>query len=431
MVDNKKLKDYNLKTFLYNFFITWNFLIIILLIWLNFYITPKQIIKPKKIKETPQMKGQFKFLWQSRREFQDIDNDIFYIDCIESNNDKILDFITISQSGYLTVLDGENGHILFKKNVGPIKAMFMFNRENIITGNMNGKLSAISVGGKLLWEMNINEKIFDICLKAVQTEQAFHLMNFKTKRIEKSFRYIKNDILGQTIYGKFNADDKPDYLIYEKKYIRCLDGITLKQLWEKEIPYIFSGKKNIIYDKNKDLFILLPLYNGIIKVINKYGADVFEIKLKENLISQPYVFKNKNYIFIQQTINNNLYAFDFEKRKNIWSLDFTEKIIDVRSMDINYDNINEIFVLTERGKIYILNSKNGKILDYYSSLPASGDEKVVSNLVISDIDNDNNYELGFSTDKANVYIYKYVLFNKKFVFKKFFKTLKSKWKLTK
>ncbi|MBU1078127.1 MAG: PQQ-like beta-propeller repeat protein, partial [Spirochaetes bacterium] len=261
--------------------------------------------------------------------------------------------------------------------------------------------------------------------------EKFFSLNLKDGNSKNTFRYIKNNIIGDIISGKFNDDDIPDFLISEKNHLRCLDGITLKQLWEKEIPFLSTGVKNILYDRKGDIYIVLPLYNGKVKVLNKYGADVFELKLNENLVHKPVVFKNKNYLFIQRTINNNIYAFEFEKRKNIWSVDFSEKIVDVKARDLNFDDVHEIFVLTSNGMVYILNSETGKMIDSHALIKGPVTERVVSALGLDDIDNDNNIEISFATDQAGFFVYKYILFHKKFILKKYLQILKKKWKLIK
>ncbi len=480
MPDNIKLKQFNLKFFLYHFFIIWNLLIIILLVLLTFYLDNKKVIKPEKIKKDIQVSGQFKLFWQSKKEFQNIDPDIYYIDIIKSNNDDLYDFITLSKKGHITVFDGENGHILFNKKTGDSESRFSVPGPHIIIGNTDGKIHSLSKSGKQLWTIQLDKalklktilslsniitkksntsaksnisteksniktynltnmikawkkpgknriagKIQDIFRNIIQTVQGVYSVNPSSGKINNSFKHFNTRLSGQISYGKFNDDDIDDYLVCGTNSIHCLDGGTLKQLWQRKIPYVFSGNKSIIFNKKKDMFVLIPLFNGEIKILNKHGTDVSEIKINENLVDPPLVIKNKYFIFIQLTLENNLYAFDFERRKNIWSISMSEKIIDLRNADIDYDNIDELFILLETGKIYIINSESGKALDFSSCLENTAAEKVTSNLAVVDIDNDNNYEFCFATDKGNIYVYKYHLYNKKFILKKIFKNL---WK---
>ncbi|MBU1076005.1 MAG: hypothetical protein KKH98_01845, partial [Spirochaetes bacterium] len=152
MSDNKQLKEYNLKFFLYNFFIVWNVLVIILLIWLNFHIGNIRIKKPKKVNQIPKMAGQFKLLWQSKSAFQNIDKDLYYIDHIKANNDRINDFIALSHSGHITAFDGENGNILFNIDIGSSISKFGLVQGKILAGNTNGRLICLSSAGKELWK---------------------------------------------------------------------------------------------------------------------------------------------------------------------------------------------------------------------------------------------------------------------------------------
>lgn len=426
MVDNKHLKEYNLKNFLYNFIIIWNILIIFLLIWLNFFVHPWRVVNPKPVKKTKIISGQFKFIWQSKNEFQDIAADIFYIDFIKSNSDKIKDFLGISASGMLICLDGENGNKLFQVETAPCQTEFVMDANKILLGSTDGNINAYTVQGKKSWNTLLESSINHLNNNVVLGTTNIYLLDRKGK-VNNKFHFIKNHFIGRLVQAHFNDDTKADYIISERNYLRCLDGATLNQLWQREIPFIYSGHPNVIFDKNNDLFILLPLYSGNIKVLNKHGVDVFNIEINENLINQPVVFKNKHYMFVQKSLNNNIYVFDFEKRRNLWSLDFTENINDIKAVDYNYDNVNELFVLTELGKVYILNSENGKMIDYYHILE-NKEEKAVSSLGLAEVDNDNNLEFSFATDKGNVYLYKYVLFNKKFIFKKYIRYFKSKWK---
>ena len=479
---------------------------------MTYYIIFRKIKYPRKI-EKIQVSGQHKLFWQSKQEFQNIDPDIFYIDVIKSNNDKIYDFITISKTGHLTAFNGENGHLLFNIDTGPSGTGFTIADNNIILGTTNGKISAYTKSGKKSWENQIadlsryrilkkkpgdisknNEvkqtnstkskglknkklknqkeksssaksssaksniktntkatntfeikspllmlkekllrhqiigKIPDIHLDFIQTKHALFSINLSSGKVRKSFKSFNSELIGMLAYGDFNNDYINDYLVCETNSIHCLDGRTLKELWQTDALNIISGNKNVILNKNKEIFIILPYFNGVIRILNQHGTDVFEIKLNEYLIHAPLVFKNKYFMFLQQTMQNNIYAFNFEKRKNIWSINVPDNIKDVRNIDIDYDNINEILLLTETGKIYIINSENGSVLDSFICIENQGLEKVTSNLAVFDIDNDNNYEFCFATDKGNVYVYKYALYNKKFILKKIIKSIISKWK---
>ena len=514
MPDNIKLEQYNLKSFLYNFFIIWNLLIIVLLILLTYYFNSKRIISPRRIRKDLQLSGQYKLHWQSKKEFQNIDADIFYIDVIKSNNDKIYDFVTLSRTGHLTVFDGQYGHILFTVNTGPSRTRLTIVNDTIIMGNTNGKVFAFTRTGRRLWEnqiadlsrrgvskkeffndpesiqeeitnpkatnlvktenkkiknqrndtsekkialkksnivantiaidtgpvqapfLKLNEKlwknritgkILDIHLDSIQTRYALFSIDLSSGKITKSFKSFNSELTGLLAYGEFNNDCIDDFLVCETNSIHCLDGQTLKELWQRSVLDITSGNKNVIVNHKKEIFIILPCFNGIIKILNRYGIDVFEIKLNENLLHPPLVFKNKYFMFLQQTTQNNLYAFNFEKRKNIWSISVPYNIKDVMNIDLDYDNINELLILTETGKIYIINSENGNVIDSFRCIENAEDEKATSNLAVFDIDNDNNFEICFTTDKGNVYVYKYILYNKRFILRKIIKSIKSIW----
>jgi len=474
MPDNIKLKQYNLKSFLYNFFIIWNLLIIILLLLLTYYFNSKKIIAPTVMKKQLKVSGQHKLVWQSKKEFQDIDTDIFYIDTARINNDTIYDYIAISRTGHLIAFEGKYGHIIFIVDTGIAASRFSIVNNKIITGNTNGKIIAFNKEGKKIWEnqiMNLSRikvsekkpetnqkatnisaqttktknqsihsnirskilvpwvpgKIIDIHLDVIQTKYALYSINPTTGKVLKNFSAFPSPLHGLLAYEDFNNDSVDDYLVCQTNSIHCLDGRTLKEIWQRRIPGIISGNKSPILNNKNELFIILPCLNGIVKILNPHAVDIYEINLNEFLIHPPLVFKNKNFIFLQPTLQNNIYAFNFDKRKNIWSINIPETIRDLKNADLNYDSINEIIILTETGKIYIINSENGYILDSFKCLESGSIEKITSNLTISDIDNDNNFELSFATDKGNMYVYKYVLFNKGFLFKKLFKSIASLW----
>ncbi|MDD5067007.1 MAG: hypothetical protein PHF84_08160, partial [bacterium] len=161
------------------------------------------------------------------------------------------------------------------------------------------------------------------------------------------------------------------------------------------------------------------------KIFNRNGVDVFQIKLNENLVSQPLVCKsrNKQPFFLQATIENNIYAFDFRKRRNIWALRMEDRIMEMKEEETDYDGNSEIFVLTRNGKLYILDSRNGAMLTLFDLLH-DPEEKVVSNLSLSDMDQDDNLELILATDKGNMYKYKLMVLNKKFILKNLFRMKK-------
>lgn len=422
MVDNLNLKQYRQKSFLYNFFIIWNILIIILLVLLHFYLNNIKIKKSQAITNIKKEEAQLKLVWTSKNQFQPMENDIFYFDKIKASNKKTYDLIGISHHGNIYIFDGNSGSLLVQMNIDSNSSRCYINNNNIFAGNNKGEFFVFSPYGKLLKKTNLHKgKILDINKDIVLTEKSINLINNNSFEVYNSFTNFKNSPLGKIHLEKLDNDTE-DILIAETNHLHCFNGMFLKELWDKVISSNYSGLLNTIFDKNNDKFIIVPLSNGTIKILTKSGADVFQINLNTYLNTMPLVVYNKDSMFLQTTESNSIYAFDFYKRKSIWTFHCDEKIIDIKNIDINLNDNNEIFVLTESGHLYILNSNNGSIINS-AALFSNKNEKVSSQMLLNDIYFDNNVEITFATDQGNVYLFKYIILNNNLNFKNILKYL--------
>ena len=82
--------------------------------------------------------------------------------------------------------------------------------------------------------------------------------------------------------------------------------VSKQPIWQKKGLGPLPGSKSVIHNKKEDLFILLPCLDGQLRILNKNGISVFEIDLKEPLRTEPIVFRNEHYLFVQPTLRNNL-----------------------------------------------------------------------------------------------------------------------------
>ena len=118
-------------------------------------------------------------------------------------------------------------------------------------------------------------------------------------------------------------------------------------------------------------------------------------------------------------------AFNFSSRDKMWEKDSDNFSIKLAVCDFNYDDAPEIVSISQNGTISIIDGSHGHMIDSYQVL--EGDqEKIVSNLVIDDMNNDGNFEIAFASDHGNVYVYSYKVF-KKFKIWRLFLNQKGKW----
>ncbi|MDD5067834.1 MAG: hypothetical protein PHF84_12380, partial [bacterium] len=234
-----QFKQYYLKSFLYYFFIVWNFLIIILLLLLNFYSMPFFIKKPVEVKKSEALKMQIKLVWESRNEYQNIDPDIFWTDCVDANRDKVKDIAALSHQGNMLILDGETGKILTRVSVSSTYSRPAVIRNHILAGNEKGEVHIFSVLGQLMKKLVItNSRVLDIDNGLIELSTGIYSVDPVRFKISKSFTYFSNDLIGRIASDRFNDDAPSDYVICEKNSIHCFDGLVLKQLWQKDVPFI-------------------------------------------------------------------------------------------------------------------------------------------------------------------------------------------------
>jgi len=443
MIKKIDLNKQGLKAFFYNFFIIWNLLIIILLIFLNIYFSSDKIKKVDAKKEIPQEWGQFKIKWKSNSKYQRIGTKVFSIATEAMNSDKIRDIVTLSLDGILASLNGKNGYTLFKVNlpISPCTHIKIIPKpfRRILIGSTNGNIICISSSGKKIWELKGVSKVFSIGV-ARKNKEFNILANFSVDlrfinllkgKFEQYINSFKNPLFSEILTYDFNNDKNDDAIVGDTESIYCIDGLTGNILWRKKLKYLYAGKFSIITDNNSDIFLLVPLYNGKIIVLNKSGIDVWEYEINERLVNAPVVFKNKKnqYCFVQSTIQGSIICFNFEKRKKLWVREaLSSSSVKMGMCDFNYDDVPEIVTIDKYGKLSIIRSDNGNIIDTLSVLENPQFENIISNIVIDDIDNDGNFEIVIASDKGNVYVYTYVVVTKH----KFWKILlnkKRRWNL--
>lgn len=442
MIKKIDLNKQSLKAFLYNFFVVWNLLVIILLIFLNIYVSS---YKSKKIipgKEIPQEWGQFKLKWKSYNKYQDIGKNLFSIAIADLNKDKINDIIVLSSDGVLSALNGKNGYTLFKLNLSPSTTHLKLvagEFPKIIVGSTNARVLCISHTGKELWKIKAPAKIiatgvskkqngFNIIAGFLEGVAFIDLLKGKIKHYNTSFG---SRLFSEIITYDFNNDKTDDTIVGDTQSIYCIDGITGNILWQRKVDYLYAGRFSLINDENNDLYLIVPLYNGKILILNRAGAEVWGTDINERLVDAPITFKNKKEqaCFVQSTVQGTIICFNFEKREKLWvRAGNTNSAVKMGMVDLNYDDVPELITVDKYGKLNIIRSDNGNTIDTLSILENTQDENIVSNIVIDDINNDGNFEIAVASNNGNVYVYTYIMFKKR----KFWKLIlnkKSRWRL--
>lgn len=417
-------QNHHLKSFLYCFFIIWNFFIIILLVLLNLYILPFHLVRPERTAARQEARLQIKPEWESISQFQNMDTNVFFLATLEKGRDKTGNAVCLSREGNIFILDGKNGKILSRISMGTSSSRVSVLGDRILAGNRSGKLRLFHSSGALLRELVLtNAPVLDILGNAVMNRTGLYLVDPSELKIRAQFTSFSNELAGTLLAGRLNGDKTDDYIVCEKNYLHCFDGLVLKELWQKSVPFIHAGRAALIRDKENDPYILLPLYSGVIRIFNRNGIDVHGIKIGENLVSAPLVLSGKKSVFVQPTLENNLYAFDFIRKKNIWSLRLEERIADLAEADTDQDGTGEVFALTETGRLYVIDSRDGTVL-LDPELLQSGQGKVSSSLLVRPGRAGGNWELLFSTDRGNVYKYSCFALNKKWKLKNLLKLVK-------
>lgn len=442
MIKKIDLNKQSLKSFLYNFFIVWNLLVIILLIFLNIYISLSKTEKIIAKKEIPQEWGQFKLKWQSYSKYQNIGKNLFSIAISDLNSDKINDVIVLSSDGLLSALNGKNGYTLFRLNLPPsITHLKIVENEypKIIVGSTNARVFCISYTGKELWKIKTPAKIiaigvskkkigFNITAGSLKGVLFIDLLKGKITHYNTSF---SSRLFSEIVTYDFNNDKNDDVIVGDTQSIYCIDGITGNILWQRKVDYLYAGRFSLINDANNDLYLVLPLYNGKILILNRAGAEVWETDINERLVDAPIAFKNnkRQSCFVQSTAQGTIVCFNFDKRKKLWTRRVsTNSAVKMGMVDLNYDGVPELITVDRYGKLNIIRSDNGNIIDILSILENTREENIVSNIVIDDIDNDGNFEIAVASNKGNLYVYTYIMFKKR----KFWKLILNKkpgWRL--
>jgi hypothetical protein len=392
------LNKNDLKSFIYNFFVIWNSFLIIFLLLLIFY--------PSKTKKTEQIpKGEFKLKLSSLKKFQNIGENLFSIASIPLSKNLIV----ASKEGIISQLNNQNFSSIFilsfnqiSKNIKTFNDYIIFSTEN--------ELFLLNSLGKKIWHLNFNQEIKNFNI--LYNKKNFYIVVSTPNTlytITKNGKVFKKFLLNQLLFSEiisydFNNDSFDDIIIGTTENIYLLDGRTLNILWEKSINSIYPGKFSLLKNKN-ELYIIVPLYNGKILVLNKYGLLVWETEANSQIVSAPVSFKNiKNELcFIQKTLDNKILFFNFTKRKKENEISF-EKPFELCLADLNFNNSPEIITVTEDGIINII--ENQILIDKFN-LYLKENEKIISNIIADDIDKDGKAEIIFSSNKGNVYAISY------------------------
>lgn len=422
----KELNKNDLKSFLYNFFIIWNSFLILFLIILNIYLPPSNL---KNNLSLPAEICKIKQKWINKKNFQNIGENIFAISLYKSDN-KFKNLITCSSNGFLSSLDCKNGFAIFIQNLNYIKNFFIFKNKAILVSN-NEMLLAFDNSGKKIKELKLegkinninsfvsNKKYFIILsdnknLYLIKDEnkqvKSFWLKNFFRKQVSsnnlKIFKKIEFElpIITEISLVDLNNDKIDDIIIGDLEKVFALDGLTFNILWEQKLNYLYSGKISILKNK-QDIYILIPFYNGNILILNKSGISAGSININSKIVEKPIIFKqNKKFFILQKTTDNKLFCYEFNTLTKKFEKQFPEDF-KVAIGDLNYNGIPDIIIISESGMLNII--ENEKEL-YKFNIMNDKTDRITSNILIDDIDNDLNYEIIFGTAKGNVYVFTFI-----------------------
>jgi len=237
---------------------------------------------------------------------------------------------------------------------------YNYNSNNLISqSNINFIKKSNLISGKFQKILSYNNKIFVIDDKS------------NIKIFDKNFKkIISKKIYNRKIYKKYNlkfdiAINQNILLISDNLgNIHALNTSSLKKIWKLELKVPF--RSNIkVYD-NK---IFLINSNSKIFSINIKKGDInwsFETaskSLKHNNSYQISVFDDKLF-FTNDSAE--IFCIDLKSRNIIWSLvfsleNFQKSPIIFKSSPIIIDQNSNLFVKTNYGYIYSINSNNGFI----------------------------------------------------------------------
>ncbi len=395
-----KLKNDNLKYFLYKFFIVWNAFVILLLIFINLEI------KPVKLKHTQEEFGQIKLIWKNRpqNDFKDVQK-IEFLDnkyLLSFNKDNIIAyrinngnvFFNMTADTNIIGFQTLNNKFVVVKKDGEL---FFYDRflnkynENKLT--LNG---LVSIAGRFYSDLLLYDA------------DKLYLIGKKANMIID----VARSIVSVNYNTDFNNDKINDILAGSTNSVVCIDGKTGKFLWDRNTGIITNIILNSFSSK-KDRYIIIK-NNREITVLNKFGLKIGVLKLDAEVkFIKPVSFLKKEYLIAVDN-DDAFYLYSMPEFKREWKKFISLKdIIYVKVIDFNYDSINEFFIVSKNGECNIRTIKLS-LLDEFSLFGENG-IYITSNILFGDTDNDADYEIAVGGNKGVICLFKYVPRKKNFI----------------
>ncbi len=404
-----KIKNDNLKFFLYKFFIVWNIFVIILLVFINIQINPEKFLKNHS--KNNLLFGQLKLKWKSKFTYDTNLCPSKKIELININNDNYKDVISLNINK-LIGYNGRTGDILFNfSNLTNIEDIKAIKNKYFLVFNQTGNIILYNNQAKTIWGKNLNTKILKISGKSLTVYLSNKLLYLNDKTGDKKrIVDVTDTIISVNDKTDINNDKINDIIFTSTNYISCIDGKSGKFLWHNKLYSSTNLILNVLSPSKSKIAIILKNKNNII-ILNKYGLKIGQLSFTNPIKKATYVSGHNKKYFLFLDDNDYLYAYNIVGMKKEWEIKTPDNTLFVKNIDFNYDKNDELIIINSRGSGIIINPINSKQLDEFNL--GNYDTMILSNILVDDIDGDSNFEIIFSDDKGYMYLSKYIVFKKK------------------
>jgi pSer/pThr/pTyr-binding forkhead associated (FHA) protein len=259
------------------------------------------------------------------------------------NGDKFLDVIVADFNGFIIALDGQEGKKIFEAQIAdgvlapPITGDLSGDgfSDVVVAGN-TGRVVALNGRGQILWK----------------TEKDLQL----------------GAIINRPVLEDLNGDKIVDVIVPTAKMgLVAIDGNRGWFLWDTqemiEGKCITSPVRADVNDDGIIDFVAATDKGQILTVTirNKKPWKLWETRMPSNSYASPLFMEvQKQGIVVVVSDNKGIFAFDAVKGHRIWHTESDKKFFaSPLASDVNGDNVPDIILATDDGKLIILNGLTG------------------------------------------------------------------------
>ena len=272
----------------------------------------------------------------------------------------------------------------------PVWASPVLYKGNLYFGTENGTVISLSEKGRCIWKMKIGESfftkglIFQNKLYIIDSKGILFAINIANRQVEWKKK------VGEIMYSAPVEEYGTVFIANTAGEIMALNPVKGDIIWKKKLgsgvfcePVIKNGKiylgcedgtiysincynSDIIWKIDTGIRIAVSspkIYNNILYIANNKGVTYYidckkgkilgKEEVKRKILSSPIIKQNDLFI---ASYDGMLYSIDIGRKVN-WKLKLDENI----ESSFKIFN-NNIILPVKKGKIYIIDSRNGSIL---------------------------------------------------------------------